>query len=93
MFHIGVRNLPAGQARDLAASMTQVTANPARALIAEMLAALANLPDVLVVLNHPYSNAPRTADSARVPFDAREGDGVENGLMAIRRLPALRPSG
>jgi hypothetical protein len=59
MFHIGVHNLPVGQARDLAAGMARVTANPTPTLVGEMFAELNALPDVLLVLNHPYSNEER----------------------------------
>jgi hypothetical protein len=59
MFHIGVHNLPPSQARDLAAGMARCTANPTPALLSEMFAALHALPEVLLVLNHPYSNEER----------------------------------
>lgn len=58
-FHIGVYNLPPVQARSLAAAMAETTANPAPERVAEMLAELDALPDVLVVLNHPYFNEAR----------------------------------
>jgi hypothetical protein len=59
VFHIGVYNLPPSQARSLAEAMARCTANPAPELLAEMLAELDALPDVLLVLNHPYSNEER----------------------------------
>ncbi|MBV8903800.1 MAG: hypothetical protein JOZ22_09195, partial [Acidobacteriia bacterium] len=59
MFHIGVHNLPAAQARELAAGMARATANPTPALVGEMFAELHALRNVLVVLNHPYSNEER----------------------------------
>jgi hypothetical protein len=59
MFHIGVHNLPAAQARSLEAAMASCTANPTLALVREMFAALDALPDALLVLNHPYSNEER----------------------------------
>jgi hypothetical protein len=59
MFHIGVHNLPAGQSRDLAAGMAHATANPTRELVRAMFRELDALPEVLLVLNHPYSNEER----------------------------------
>jgi hypothetical protein len=68
MFHIGVHNLPPAQAREYAAGMARATANPTHTLVAEMLAALVALPNVLVVLNHPYSNEERVDRPAHVEF-------------------------
>lgn len=59
MFHIGVHNLPPGQARELAAGMARATANPTNALVSGMFAELDALPETLLVLNHPYSNEER----------------------------------
>jgi len=55
MFHIGVHNLPPFQAREFESAMAAVTAAPARERIAELLAAMHAMPDVLLVLNHPFS--------------------------------------
>jgi hypothetical protein len=55
VFHIGVHNLPADQARGLEASMAAVTAAPSSGRIAELLDAMHAEPDVLLVLNHPFS--------------------------------------
>jgi hypothetical protein len=55
VFHIGVHNLPPAQARPLEAAMAAVTQAPASQRIAELLAALHAIPDVLIVLNHPFS--------------------------------------
>jgi hypothetical protein len=61
VFHIGVFNLPPAQARSLAAALADLTANPAPERLAEMFAELNALPDVLLVLNHPYFNEGRVA--------------------------------
>jgi hypothetical protein len=55
VFHIGVHNLPADKARSLAAEMARYTAAPDLCLLGSLLADLDALPDVLLVLNHPYS--------------------------------------
>jgi len=59
VFHIGVFNLPSSEARSLAAAMARSTANPTHELLTEMFTELEALPDVLIVLNHPYSNEER----------------------------------
>ena len=61
VFHIGVFNLPPSQARSLAKVLADWTANPAPELLPEIFAELDRLPDVLLVLNHPYFNEGRVA--------------------------------
>jgi hypothetical protein len=91
MFHIGVHNLPAAQARDLAAGMARATANPTQALVSEMFDALANLPDVLVILNHPYSNEERVERPVHVEFLNRFLELYRGWLHAIE-LNGLQPA-
>jgi hypothetical protein len=55
VFHIGVHNLPPERARAFQTAMAAVTASPAPERIQELLAALSDLPNVLVVLNHPFT--------------------------------------
>ncbi len=52
-FHLGIHNLPRQMARSLAAEMNAFTANPQAPRLVELLAALNEQQDVLVVLNHP----------------------------------------
>ena len=66
VFHIGVHNLPAEQARTFAAGIARYTADPQPALLAELLAALDALPDVLLVLNHPFCCELRLPRAAHV---------------------------
>jgi hypothetical protein len=54
VFHLGVHNLPADRAVALHRAMAEYTAAPREASLAGMLAALDELPDVLVILNHPF---------------------------------------
>ncbi|HLK62557.1 MAG TPA: hypothetical protein VKU19_03900 [Bryobacteraceae bacterium] len=54
VFHIGVHNLPADQARDLEAAMAAVTASPSHERIAQLMADLHSREEILVVLNHPF---------------------------------------
>src|SRR5258707_220226 len=51
VFHIGVHNLPPDQARGFEAAMAIATASPTRESVAELLAEMHALPDVLLVLN------------------------------------------
>jgi hypothetical protein len=52
-FHLGIHNLPRQMARALSAEMNAYTANPDPARLDEMLSGLNDLPEVLIVLNHP----------------------------------------
>jgi len=60
VFHIGVHNLPGDGARLLLEEMRGITANPDPQRLAQMLRDLNAMRDVLVVLNHPFSNELRT---------------------------------
>ena len=66
VFHIGVHNLPPEQARNLAAEMDRCRANPTPALTRSLLAELDALHDVLLVLNHPFSNEERVDRATHV---------------------------
>ena len=54
IFHLGIHNLPPASARELVAAMTAFTAAPDEERLPEILCELAAIPDVLIVLNHPY---------------------------------------
>jgi hypothetical protein len=56
VFHIGVHNLPPDQALELYSEMAVITASPSSERIAGLLAELHAMPDVLLVLNHPFSS-------------------------------------
>jgi hypothetical protein len=53
-FHLGVHNLPRTQARELTARLLAYTALPDECQLGELLAMLDRIPDVLLVLNHPF---------------------------------------
>jgi hypothetical protein len=55
-FHIGVHNVPSEQARPLLAEMNAFTADPNDARLAELLSALHEIKQVLLVLNHPLND-------------------------------------
>lgn len=52
-FHLGIHNLPPAEASLWMADLAAFTASPDRARLHELLAALQELPETLVVLNHP----------------------------------------
>jgi hypothetical protein len=53
IFHLGVHNLPSGQACAIIEDLAAYTRNPNDGRFCELLAMLDALPDVLVVFNHP----------------------------------------
>ena len=52
-FHLGVHNLPSARATEWMATLAEYTAHPSDARLTEILAALNDEPNVLVVFNHP----------------------------------------
>src|SRR6185437_8873269 len=56
MSHIGVHNMPPGQARELAGEMARYTASEDPGLLGQLLGDLHAMPEVLIVLNHPLCN-------------------------------------
>jgi hypothetical protein len=53
-FHLGVHNLPAGQARDRMRQLEEFTSHPRQARLPDLLDSLAEDPATLIVFNHPY---------------------------------------
>jgi hypothetical protein len=53
VFHLGIHNLPEGRAQLIMEDLAAYTRNPASPRLAELLAALHEIPDVLIVFNHP----------------------------------------
>ena len=52
-FHLGVHNLPSGRAKEWMRTLADYTACPKEERLKEILAALHDEPDVLLVFNHP----------------------------------------
>jgi len=52
-FHLGVHNLPSARASEWMATLADYTANPSHARFTQILIALHEEPNVLVVFNHP----------------------------------------
>jgi len=55
-FHLGIHNLPSGQARELMSRMRECTARHDDGAACAMIAELHSLPAVLIVFNHPVWN-------------------------------------
>jgi hypothetical protein len=56
IFHLGVHNLPSGCAQTIEAELNAFTRNPSDGRLCELLDMLDQLPDVLLVFNHPLWN-------------------------------------
>jgi hypothetical protein len=54
IFHLGIHNLPPTSARAWMSTLAGFTIAPDAKQLPEMLSALAAIPDVLIVLNHPF---------------------------------------
>ena len=54
ILHLGIHNLPAAVARRWMTAMAAYTAAPRESILPEILSELARMPDVLIVLNHPF---------------------------------------
>ena len=52
-FHLGIHNLPSARAAEWMATLLDFTANPSDARLTEILMALNEEPNVLVIFNHP----------------------------------------
>jgi hypothetical protein len=53
-FHLGVHNLPRTKARELTTELLAFTASPGECRLPELLAMLDRIPEVLLILNHPF---------------------------------------
>lgn len=54
IFHLGIHNLPPSSARAWMSAMAKYTAAPNENRLREILSALHAIPEVLIVLNHPF---------------------------------------
>jgi hypothetical protein len=54
IFHLGIHNLPPGDAQSWMSAMETYTATQDEKQLREVLSACASIPDVLVILNHPF---------------------------------------
>jgi hypothetical protein len=87
-FHLGIHNLPSASGADWMRRFEEFTANPSDAELTELLSELNDLPNVLIVFNHPqwdlYKIGQRRHDQRRDEFLAQNGRFVHafelNGL-------------
>lgn len=56
-FHLGIYNLPPGQAASLSEAMGELTRKPDPAALTGLLSELQGFPETLIVLNHPFWSA------------------------------------
>ena len=54
IFHLGIHNLPPASAKFWNSAMANYGAAPQESLLRDILSGLASIPDVLIVLNHPF---------------------------------------
>ena len=73
VFHIGVHNLPAGEAPGLLQGFADYTSRPARGRLSELLSLLHAFPEVLTVLNHPLWNGDVNEDQDGAALEALLG--------------------
>ncbi|HEX4104014.1 MAG TPA: hypothetical protein VHZ04_00860 [Candidatus Paceibacterota bacterium] len=67
IFHVGVHNLPRAKSASLLAEMRAFTAKPDGKVLADILARLHKIPEVLIVLNHPLTDQGRIGREIPVP--------------------------
>jgi hypothetical protein len=91
IFHIGVHNLPADDARPLFDEMARVTSDPAPGRVIQVLKDLDAMRGVLVVLNHPLSNDVRTGFRTHVRL-LRRFLREYGGYMHALELNGLQPA-
>lgn len=53
IFHLGVHNLPSSRVHDIVGNLEAYTQNPSTRVLSELIAALDEDPEVLVIFNHP----------------------------------------
>jgi hypothetical protein len=90
VFHIGVHNLPPEQARGIETAMAAATAAPVSGRTAALLAEMHAMPDVLLVLNHPFSCEELTERAAHVRLLTRFLDEFGGWVHALE-LNGLQP--
>jgi hypothetical protein len=96
-FHLGVNNLPAANARKLWAAMDRYRRSAQEMELGEILTALASLPEVLIVFNHPLWDERGIGQTAHrklaVEFLRRFGETVHalelNGLRPWKENKAV----
>jgi len=89
-FHLGIHNLPPQQAHSIMAQLAGITANPEHERIREMLADLDELPETLIVWNHPAWDEARIGSAAHAA-SARQFEERFGQFLHALELNGLRP--
>ena len=62
LFHLGIHNLPSAAATEWMQTFARFTASPSRTRLKEILSHLNDLPDLLIVFNHPVWDLNKVGD-------------------------------
>jgi hypothetical protein len=89
LFHLGIHNLPENRAHLIMDDLAEYTRNPATPRLVELLAALHEMPDVLIVFNHPLWDQRDLGRTAFLPILDRFLQGFNQYLHAFE-LNAMR---
>jgi hypothetical protein len=89
-FHLGVHNLPPHRAQAVMAELAEFTAAPSKARLAELLAALDELPEALIVMNHPLWDEARVGAVEHAQLVGRFLERFGERVHALE-LNGLRP--
>lgn len=88
-FHLGIHNLPSASGAEWMRQFEEFTAKPSDTRLTEMLAALHEIPNVLIVFNHPLWDLYKIGDQAHIrcidEFLSRNG-----GFIHALELNGLR---
>ncbi len=91
-FHVGVHNLPADRAKEMAAAMNAFTEAPDEAGIAPLLEYVGSSPESLVILNHPVWDENHIGEGRHMERLTQFLELFRGSLHALE-LNGLRPGG
>jgi hypothetical protein len=89
VFHLGIHNLPESRAHLIMDDLAEYTRNPAAPRLPDLLAALHECPEVLIVFNHPLWDQRDLGSAAFLPILDRFLQGFNEYLHAFE-LNAMR---
>lgn len=89
LFHLGVHNLPESRAHLMMDEFAEYTSNPATHRLADLFSALHEIPEVLIVFNHPLWDQRDLGQRAFLPILDRFLSGFNQYLHAFE-LNAMR---
>jgi hypothetical protein len=89
-FHLGIHNLPPNRAPSVMSDLAAFTAAPSRVRLAELLAALNQIQEVLIVMNHPLWDEARVGAVEHAQLVGRFLERFGEHVHALE-LNGLRP--